>query len=118
MAEEKWKSIKVREWVWRELRVAAAAGDETIIEVVERRLTAGASEVRRPVTKPKAEVPVKIGELPKAPEWMKAEVYTPPVEPRMDEEARCVCGQRLRDHQGGASKRLAVVTNCRNFREA
>jgi hypothetical protein len=53
MAEEKWKSIKVREWVWRALRQAAAAGDETITAVVERRLT---SEGQRPGAKPKAEV--------------------------------------------------------------
>lgn len=33
-----------------------------------------------------------------------------------DPELRCACGQRLKDHQGGASKQLAVVTNCRNFR--
>jgi hypothetical protein len=42
----------------------------------------------------------------------------PLVEPHRSrsDETRCVCGQRWRDHQGGASQRLAVATNCRTFR--
>jgi hypothetical protein len=32
-------------------------------------------------------------------------------------DARCRCGQKWKDHQGGASRTLAVVTNCRAFQE-
>lgn len=114
-----WRNVRVRFDTWKRLKLESVESGQTLAAYLEAKLAmplpvpAKVTGLREKTTTSVPARPVKAPSGPSpepTPDDFDHERKLP------KDEDRCTCGQRWMDHQAGDSGRLAIRTNCRQFR--